>query len=192
MRKGNILIVDDSPLVLEVISKFLSDKGFNTLTACDGIEAIEKTFTELPDLIILDVAMPKMNGYQVCRLLKSDPETGHIPIVILTVKDQAHDKYWGIQTGADAYLSKEFEQRTLLKTIEDLLQKRQKAEYKKSLIRESSLINAVNIISKVNELLDKKLFEATVLNEMSSLIERKIDNFEDIVKIVTETLAKIL
>ena len=192
MDKGNILVVDDSPLVLEVISKYLRDKGFNTLTACDGIEAIEKTFTELPDLIILDVAMPKMNGYQVCRLLKSDPETCHIPIIILTVKDQAHDKYWGIQTGADAYLSKEFEQRTLLKTIEDLLQKRQKAEYKKSLIRESSLINAVNIISKVNELLDKKLFEATVLNEMSSLIERKIDNFEDVVKIVMGTLAKIL
>ena len=105
MDKGNILVVDDSPLVLEVISKYLRDKGFNTLTACDGIEAIEKTFTELPDLIILDVAMPKMNGYQVCRLLKSDPETCHIPIIILTVKDQAHDKYWGIQTGADAYLS---------------------------------------------------------------------------------------
>lgn len=192
MEKGNILVVDDSPLILAMISKFLSTNGFGVLTACDGIEAIEKTFTELPDLIILDVAMPKMNGYQVCRLLKSDTETAHIPIVILTVKDQAHDKYWGIQTGADAYLSKEFEQRTLLKTIEDLLQKRQKAEYKKSLIRESSLINAVNIISKVNELLDKKLFEATVLNEMSSLIERKIDNFEDVVKIVMGTLAKIL
>ena len=192
MGKENILVVDDSPLVLEVIGKFLSDKGYNTLTACDGIEAIEKTFRELPDLIILDITMPKMNGYQACRLLKSDPETCHIPIIILTVKDQAHDKYWGIQTGADAYLSKEFEQRTLLKTIEDLLQKRQKAGYKKSLIRESSLINAVNIISKVNELLDKKLFEATVLNEMSSLIERKIDNFEDIVDMVMGTLAKIL
>ncbi|HWR33512.1 MAG TPA: response regulator, partial [Chitinophagaceae bacterium] len=115
MDKGNILVVDDSPLVLEVISKFLIDKGYNTLTACDGIDAIEKTFTELPDLIILDVAMPKMNGYQVCRLLKSDPETCTIPIIILTVKDQAHDKYWGIQTGADAYLSKELEQSTLLK-----------------------------------------------------------------------------
>lgn len=94
MEKGNILVVDDSPLVLEVINKYLRDKGYNTLTACDGIEAIEKTFTEQPDLIILDVVMPKMNGYQVCRLLKSDPETCHIPIIILTVKDQAHDKYW--------------------------------------------------------------------------------------------------
>src|SRR3989339_1302822 len=120
MGKGNILVVDDSPLVLEVIGKFLSDKGYNTLTACDGIEAIEKTFRELPDLIILDITMPKMNGYQACRLLKSDPETCHIPIIILTVKDQAHDKYWGIQTGADVYLSKEFEQPILLKTIETL------------------------------------------------------------------------
>src|SRR3990167_5773715 len=125
MGKGNILVVDDSPLVLDVISKFLSANGFGVLTAGDGIEAIEKAYRELPDLIVLDVMMPRMNGYQTCRLLKSDSETRSIPIIMLTAKDQASDKYWGIQTGADAYLSKDFEQTMLLKTIETLIQKRQ-------------------------------------------------------------------
>ena len=97
MGKGNILVVDDSPLVLDVISKFLSANGFGVLTAGDGIEAIEKAYRELPDLIVLDVMMPRMNGYQTCRLLKSDSETRSIPIIMLTAKDQASDKYWGIR-----------------------------------------------------------------------------------------------
>lgn len=192
MEKGNILIVDDSPLVVDVISKYLSANGFDIITASDGIEAIEKAFRELPDLIILDVMMPRMNGYQTCRLLKSDHETSDIPIVMLTVKDQTSNKYWGIQTGADAYLSKEFEQAALLKTVETLIQKRQKRPAPKSLIRGTSLISAVDIVSKVNEQLDKKLFEATVLNEMSSLVEKRIENFEDTVTVVMETLAKVL
>ena len=192
MGKGNILVVDDSPLVLDVISKFLCNNGYKTITASNGIEAIEKAFRELPDLIVLDVMMPKMNGYQACRLLKSDPETCHIPIIILTVKDQAHNKYWGIQAGADAYLSMEFIQNVLLKTVEDLIQKKQKIAPVSSLIRENTLIDAVEIISKVNDLLDKKLFEATVLNEMSSLIEKGIEDFEGTVDIVMGTLVKIL
>ena len=192
MEKGTILVVDDSPLILEMISKFLNTNGYEVLTASDGIEAIEKAFRELPDMIVLDVMMPRMNGYQTCRLLKSDHETCDIPIIMLTARDQTSDKYWGIQTGADVYLSKEFEQPILLKTIETLIQKRRKIPVAKSLIRGTSLISAVDIVSKVNEQLDKKLFEATVLNEMSSLIERGIEDFEGIVNIVMETLARIL
>jgi two-component system cell cycle response regulator len=192
MGKGNILVVDDSPLVLDVISKFLCDNGYKTITASNGIEAIEEAYRDRPDLIVLDVMMPKMNGYQTCRLLKSDPETNGIPIIMLTVKDHASDKYWGVQTGADAYLSKEFKQNVLLETVEDLIQKSQKIAPESSLIRENTLIDAVDIISKVNDLLDKELFEATVLNEMSSLIGKGIEDFEGTVDIVMGTLAKIL
>ena len=192
MEKGIILVVDDSPLILEFICKFLSGNGYKTLTASNGFEAIEKTFSELPDLIILDVVMPRMNGYQTCRLLKSDHETCDIPIIMLTAKDQTSDKYWGIQTGADAYLSKEFEQTILLKTIETLVQKQRKIFAAKPLVRGTRLINAIDIVSKVNDQLDKKLFEATILNEMSSLIERGIEDFEGIVNIVMETLSRVL
>ena len=192
MKKETILVVDDSPLVLEVISKFLRNNGYETITATHGIEAIEKTFKELPDLILLDVMMPKMNGYQTCRLLKTDPETSSVPIIMLTVKDQASDKYWGMQTGADAYLTKESELTLLLETIKGLLEKKQKVVQKASLIRRNSLINAVDIVTKVNDLLDRKLFEATVLNEMNSLIEKGLDDFKATVELVMGTLAKIM
>jgi two-component system cell cycle response regulator len=172
--------------------KFLNNSGYSTITASNGIEAIEKTFRDRPDLIILDVIMPRMNGFQTCRLLKSDPETCHIPVVMLTAKDQTSDKYWGIQTGADFYLSKEFGQATLVATIENLLQKRPRTSHTKSLIRENTLISAVDIVSKVNDLLDKKLFEATVLNEMNSLIEKGIENYKGVVDVVINTLAKII
>lgn len=187
-----ILVVDDSPLIVEVVSKFLEGHGYKTFTASSGIEAIEKTFRELPDLILLDVMMPRMNGYQACRLLKSDPETCNIPIVMLTVKDQASDRYWGIQTGADAYLSKDSVQSTLLKTVDELLVKRERVASPYSLIRENSSINAVDVVSKVNDLLDKKLFEATVLYEMCTLVEKGIEDFPGIVDVVIGMLAKIL
>ncbi|MBF8275044.1 MAG: Response regulatory protein [Candidatus Brocadiaceae bacterium] len=187
-----ILIVDDSPLVVEVVSKFLAGQGYRIFTASNGIEAIEKTFRELPDLILLDVMMPRMNGYQACRLLKADPETCNIPIIMLTVKDQASDKYWGIQTGADAYLSKDSVQSTLLKTMDELLVKKERVALPHSLIRESSSLNAIDVVSKVNDLLDKKLFEATVLYEMCTLVEKGIDDFPGIVEVVIGMLSKIL
>ena len=111
---------------------------------------------------------------------------------MLTVKDQASDRYWGIQTGADAYLSKESVQTTLLKTLDELLAKRERVASPHSLIRENSSINAVDVISKVNDLLDKKLFEATVLYEMCTLVEKGIEDFPGIVDVVIGMLAKIL
>ena len=188
----SILIVDDSPLIVEVVSKFLAGQGYRVFTASNGIEAIEKTFRELPDLILLDVMMPRMNGYQACRLLKADPETCNIPIIMLTVKDQASDKYWGIQTGADAYLSKDSVQSTLLKTMDELLVNKERVALPHSLIRESSSLNAIDVVSKVNDLLDKKLFEATVLYEMCTLVEKGIDDFPGIVEVVIGMLSKIL
>src|SRR4030067_1426490 len=136
-----ILIVDDSPLIVEVVSKCLAGHGYRIFTASNGIEAIEKTFRELPDLILLDVMMPRMNGYQACRLLKADPETCNIPIVMLTVKDQASDRYWGIQTGADAYLSKDSVQSTLLKTVDELLAKRERIRAPPFLLRGDSSLH---------------------------------------------------
>lgn len=192
MENQLILLVDDSPLIINVMSGFLKNHGFKVHTANNGVEAIEKTFKELPDLIILDVMMPKMNGYQVCRLLKSDPETSHIPIVILTVKDHTYDKYWGAQIGADGYLSKESDHTLLLNKIKDLLQKKRKVTHVKSLIRENISISDVDIISKVNDLLDKKLFEATILNEMNSLIEKGVADFKSTADIVMGTVAKIV
>lgn len=192
MEKACILIVDDSPLILEGIGIFLRGKGYKTITAGDGIEAVEKAFVEMPDLIILDVMMPKMNGYQTCRLLKSDPETTHIPIIMHTTKDQISSKYWGIQTGADAYLSKESSRTVLLDTIENLIRGISKIGDKKPSSTKKRLISAIDVISKVNDLLDKRLFEATVINEIGSMVEKGMGDFKQTVDAVMETLSKVL
>ena len=103
--KKRILVVDDSPLVREMYKAQLEEGGYEVWTAADGIEAINMVFMRLPDLILLDVHMPKINGYQVCRLLKDHPGTKTIPIVIMTARDAGgviQDRMqWSFQTGAD-------------------------------------------------------------------------------------------
>ncbi|MBI5308530.1 MAG: diguanylate cyclase [Planctomycetes bacterium] len=189
---ARILVVDDNVLFSEGVTRLLESKGYKTILANDGVEAIEKAFRELPDIILIDGMLPGMNGYQVSRLLKSDVETRNIPIIVLTEKDQSGYKYWGVKTGADAYLCRDFIQTSLLKIVEDLLKKQPGEVTDKPLLRKSGFVKAVDIVSKMNNLLDKKLFEVTVFNEMSALIELENEDFDGIVKVVMGTLARIL
>jgi twitching motility two-component system response regulator PilH len=116
-----VLIADDSPLVLRLIEKMLAGAGYSVLTARDGLEAIEKAMVEGVDLVILDVMMPRMNGYQACRLLKTEPTTKAVPVVILTSKDQAGDRFWGLETGADYYITKDSDPQRILELVKNIL-----------------------------------------------------------------------
>ncbi len=120
MRRS-ILVVDDSPTERRLIANPLRQKGYQVSTANDGEEALERAKGEMPDLIVLDVVMPKKNGFQVCRKLKMSPGTKNIKIVMLTSKDQETDRFWGLRQGADAYLTKPFAEKMLLETVADLL-----------------------------------------------------------------------
>ncbi len=108
MPGNTILLVDDSPTDLRVMSNALAARGYRLLTAADGEEALEKVQSDRPNLIFLDVILPKLNGFQVCRQLKSSPETRDIKIVLVTSKTQDSDRYWGLKQGADEYLTKPF------------------------------------------------------------------------------------
>src|SRR5262245_28454867 len=105
LNRPRVLIADDSPLVLRMVEKLLGDAGFEVVTARDGIEAIEKAFETDLSVVILDVMMPRMNGYQACRLIKSEPATKGLPVVILTSRNQVADRFWGLETGADYYVT---------------------------------------------------------------------------------------
>ncbi|CAK8712207.1 Twitching motility two-component system response regulator PilH [Candidatus Electrothrix laxa] len=118
-----LLVVDDSPGELQLIYKVLSKAGYTIITASDGAEGIEKSLSEQPDLIILDVVMPKKNGFQACRAIKSCPETQHIPIILLSSKSQPVDKFWGMKQGADLYLTKPLVPINLLKAIAGFIAK---------------------------------------------------------------------
>ena len=121
-----IFIVEDELDFLSTLRERLEFEGFVVATAVDGEEAFKKIPQEKPDLILLDIMLPEMNGYQVCRELKSNPETKTIPVVVVTAKSQESDKFWAKETGADDYLTKPFEMEELLQKIQDNLQEDKK------------------------------------------------------------------
>ena len=115
------LIVDDSATEREIISGCLRASGLEIVTAKSGEEALNKIFGQKPDLIILDVVLPGLSGFEICRKLKSEPHTSKIPIVICSTKRTEMDKFWGMKQGADAYLGKPLDQQELLQTVRKLL-----------------------------------------------------------------------
>ena len=121
MANDTILVVDDSPTDLRVITAPLLERGYRIITAVDGEEALEKAVEEKPRLIVLDVILPKKNGFQVCRQLKTSPQTEDIRILMLTSKSQDSDRFWGLKQGADEYLTKPFEDDELLANVAKLL-----------------------------------------------------------------------
>src|SRR5687767_232809 len=146
-----------------MIEAMLTGAGLDVVTAHDGLEAIEKAFAEDVSLVILDVMMPRMNGYQACRLLKTEPATKGLPVVILTSKDQARDRFWGLETGADYYITKDSEPHRILDLVKNVLAGEAARPRPRPADTQRS---GVDILSRVNDLLDRKLYEATVLSEI--------------------------
>jgi twitching motility two-component system response regulator PilH len=112
-----ILVVDDSPTELQLLTAPLKNKGYIILTATDGDEALQIAAAQHPKLILLDVIMPKKNGFQVCRQLKNTPETQDIKIIIISSKSQESDRFWGMKQGADDYIVKPFDEKALLAAV---------------------------------------------------------------------------
>ena len=121
MEDKKILVVEDSPTNLRMISTILQEHGYSTITAADGEEALEKTIHEQPQLVLLDIILPKKNGFQVCRRLKTSPETQNVRVLMLTSKSQDSDRYWGLKQGADGYMTKPFEEEALLAKVGELI-----------------------------------------------------------------------
>lgn len=116
-----VLVVDDVPTELEIICRILQDAGMQVQRAGDGEEAIALIRKTATDLVVLDVVMPRMNGFEVIRELRGDRKTAHLPVVFCTHKNTEIDKAWGIDLGADAYVSKPFEPQQLVNIVERLL-----------------------------------------------------------------------
>lgn len=123
MTIKKILIVDDAAIDCEVLSTILSHHGFDVLTAADGEQGISLARSELPDLILMDVVMPRVNGFQATRTLARDPLTQHIPIIFCSNLYQEADRVWGLRQGAIAYLEKPVKASQLLDTLRILDEK---------------------------------------------------------------------
>ncbi|WP_204102150.1 MULTISPECIES: response regulator [Spirulina sp. CCY15215] len=120
---SKVLVVEDSPAQRQMISELLRSSGLTVEVAGNGVEALAQIQDNLyePDIVVLDIVMPQMNGYELCRRLKADPKTKHVPVVMCSSKGEEFDRYWGMRQGADAYIAKPFQPKELIGTVKQLL-----------------------------------------------------------------------
>ena len=132
MEKQKILIVDDDSNICELLRMYLEKDGFDTAVACDGEEAVSIALKYNPDLILLDIMMPRLDGWQVCRQVR---KTSEVPIIMLTAKGEVFDKILGLELGADDYISKPFDTKEVLARIKAVL-RRSSEKTKKNAVKE--------------------------------------------------------
>ena len=187
---AKILIADDSPTIIDILRFMLESQDYEVVTASDGVEAVQMAYQTNPDLILLDIEMPKMKGYQACRLLKDDVATGHIPIIILTSHDQQKDRFWGMSTGADEYMIKDFEADNfdLFGSIQTLIEKSEKVNIDDG--DQTQLMTEEGVLERVNDLLDRELFQSTIVNELAYLAINIFD-FDKTIESVLHLLGNI-
>jgi len=220
IQQPKILVADDSKTILHLVKLALEQRGYMVITALDGLAAIEKIFFESPHVVILDIMMPRMNGYQVCRFLRTEKETADIPIILLTGKINQMDRFWGMKVGADEYVTKPFEPYKLVDLVDNFI-KNKKIEEKNLLesdfgrqlkrladkvsrlrneipgateadeirLRQSEI--ALEVMQRINNLLDRRLFELTIIDEVTDLIN-SFGDFESIIKALLKKMAKVI
>jgi two-component system cell cycle response regulator len=164
---GTVLVIDDSPSSLKRTAGLLGGAGYEVITAVNGLDGVRRVFQDSPDLVVCDVVMPELNGYQVCRLLKNDATVSHIPIILLTSLGEERDRFWGTQAGAESYVVKKNADVELVPVAADVLAStRIAAHYSGGIFYVSDAeLDDSAIKSRVSFLLDKLLFEQTLENE---------------------------
>jgi len=170
-RKFRILVVDDVPVNIQLQRAYLEAMGYDVLEAEDGLQALEIAHKEHPDLILLDVMMPNMNGFEVCQRLKGDPATQFIPVVMVTALNEVSDRIRGIEAGADDFISKPFNKLELLARVRSLLRVKQLHDELEEKIREleraREKLQELAITDGLTGLYNYRYFRERLLNEVA-------------------------
>ncbi len=181
-----ILIIEDSETQLKFLKDKLEAKGYEVITAIDGVEGYQKTYELYPDLIIADVVMPNINGYQLCRMLKNAEDTKKIPIILLTVLDKKIDKFWGKKAGAQLFLSKNIDFEELCKNIDSVIKRYPiTQEYKDNL--QHQVITRDSAQTHLNNVLNDLLMKTIFSNEF-----RNLSDFLNYEKVMVEKIFSLL
>lgn len=165
---AKIVLVDDSRTQRSTIALALERKGYQVVQGSNGLEAITLVYKEGPDLLVSDVMMPELKGYQVCRLLKNDPTTEDLPIILLTTLDHQEHRFWGKEAGADSYVLKAGDSTALQKEVARLLQEKKRLPEEERR-RKSSAFSHQGAHARLTDLLDRLLFEATIVNRVREI-----------------------
>jgi DNA-binding response OmpR family regulator len=123
MSRGKVLVVDDEEYIQHILNFSFGAEGFEVVTAADGEQAIKMAKAEKPDIIVLDIMMPKMDGYEACKRIKTDPQTKNIPVILLTAKGREVDRKLGAEAGADDYVVKPFSPGRLIERVEGIMKR---------------------------------------------------------------------
>lgn len=115
-----VLVVEDTPSEQELISLYLRESGYTVIVANDAKTALDQTATERPDVVLTDVVMPGMNGFELCRSLKKNPDTQKIPVIACTSKNQELDRLWGMKQGVDVYVTKPFTREEIIRAVKSV------------------------------------------------------------------------
>lgn len=170
MRK-KILLIDDSKTQLHTLKIILTRAGYEVITADNGVSGVEAATRNLPDLVVSDIMMPNINGYHLCRLLKNDPVTKDIPIILLTILNSKIDKFWGLKAGADKYINKESEPQVLIDSIEEIFKNTPERTIKAPEETQKVEFDENSYQAKINQILDQSLIDSTIMNEFRNLSE---------------------
>jgi len=123
MARGKVLVVDDEEYIQHILNFSFGAEGYEVITAADGEEAVTVARSEKPDIIVLDIMMPKMDGYEACKQIKADPQTQNIPVILLTAKGREVDRKLGAEAGADDYVVKPFSPGRLIERVEGFIKR---------------------------------------------------------------------
>lgn len=167
MVKKKILIIDDTELMIKITTDILVEAGYQVITAPDGYNGLQKVREEKPDLVILDVVMPGMSGFEVCKILRDDESNNLMPIIMLTSQDNEDDKLTGLELGADDYIIKPFNKRELLSRVKNTLKRIDRNRLANPL---TGLQGNLEIQGEINRRIAK--------NELFTVIYVDLDNFK--------------
>jgi two-component system phosphate regulon response regulator PhoB len=182
---AKILVVDDEPDAVELVEFNLKNAGFEVVTAADGAEALKKARATLPDLIVLDLMIPEVDGLEVCKLLRRDAATAGIPILMLTAKAAEIDRVLGLELGADDYVTKPFSPRELMLRIKGLLRRRETTESKAERMQFGDLIldvpaHSLTVNNKRVELTATEFKLLTILAQRRGRVQSRDQLLKDV------------
>lgn len=187
MSERRVLIVDDSDVTRAVLARTLRGAGFAVLEARDGVEGAVLALRERPDVVVTDLDMPNLEGFPLLRLLKSDPATAHVPVLVLTGESGAASRFWSLRTGADGYLTKTHEPQALIEMVERLAREAPPAAPPE----EGPPAGPLDVLGRVARQLDRSLLQATLVN---TLLERGMaaPDFDEASRSALETLGQVV
>ncbi|MEW5946898.1 MAG: diguanylate cyclase [bacterium] len=188
-----ILVVDDSPVIRSVMQDVLVTVGCSVTTAPDGVQALEMMHTRYFDLLFLDIDMPNLSGLQVCRMIRNDPAFSGFPIIMLTGRDRKQDKFWGEETGADAYIFKPFEPENLLEKMEEVIAASNwtPGRVAKTRLPAGGGEKPADLIFEAGQVQEREIFRITLMNRIYEISYRR-ESLRDTIRDVVQLFSSLL